>query len=54
MNERVNVLDRMLLVSCIGMLSVAGGSWNISGPKKCGTGMAHIQRDLELFDAGNV
>lgn len=43
----------MLLVSRIVMLSEAGGSWNISGPRRCGSGMAHIQQDLELFDAGN-
>lgn len=44
----------MLPLSCIKMLSVIGGGWDINGPRKSGTGMAHAQHDLELFDVGNV
>lgn len=50
----MNVLDRMLPLSCIEMLSVIGGGWDITGPRNSDTGMAHTQHDLELFDVGNV
>lgn len=50
----MNVLDRMLPLSSIKMLSVIGDGWDINGPRKSGTGMAHAQHDSELFDVGNV
>lgn len=50
----MNVLGRMLPLSCIKILSVIAGGWDMSGHKKSGTRMAHTQHDSELFDAGNV
>lgn len=50
----MNVLERMLPLSCIKMLSVIGGGWDITGPRKSGTRMAYAQHDLEFFDVGNV